>query len=233
MSASTAPARHRPAPLRITLTIAILWAAASAAVTLYTILVDLLSTSIPSPVDVAPFWPKVNPTMKLDGISGAVTGGGYDHATFMISGLGLDARLWYAAEALVEGLAVVTIALTIALLCSRVLRGDPFDAIVPRAFTVSGIAVLVGGFLGQIFGQIAGFHVIEETFRAVSAEWTISAPGATESSVTWPSGSENFGVSSWPLGIALGLFAIAVVFRYGARISRERAALAQEVDGLV
>jgi hypothetical protein len=220
-------------PLRITHFLAVAWTVLSLAVTVYNVLTDLLATSIPAALDVAPFWQKVNPTLELDGIHAAVTGGGFDHASFMISGLGLDARLWYAGANLVEGAASAMLGITVALLCSRVAEGNPFASVVPRAFTVSGVTVLFGGFLWQIFNQIAGLRVIEETFHAYGYSFRTNVPGNREGAIGWPSGSENFAVSFWPLAAALGLFAIAVVFRYGTQLSRERAELVEEVKGLV
>ena len=223
-----------PTPLRLTSFVAVAWAFVAALWTIFTVLTDLLASSIPAPLDVAPFWFKVNPTQKLDGISGLVTGGGYDHATFMISGLGMDARLWYAGANFVIGFSSCVLGITLALLCNRVGRGVPFDRIVPRAFNVSGVTVLVGGFLWQIFNQIAGFRVIEETFHSNS--WMVGNTGSSgihQGTVGWPSGSTSFDINFWPLAAGLALFAIAVVFRYGAQLARDRATLAKEVDGLV
>ena len=222
-----------PVPLSLTAIVATVWALVAAVVTIGTVITDLLAQTIPVSLDVAQFWPKVNPTMKLDGITASVVGGGYDRASFTIAGLGLDARLWYAGAALSEGLAVVAVSVTIALLCNRVWRGDPFDLTVPRAFTLSGFAVLFGGLAWQICNQVAGYRVIDETFMPSGASWTTTVHGMTMNSVTWPHGATSFNVISWPVGIAMGLFAIAVVFRYGAKIARERAALAEEVKGLV
>ena len=222
-----------PTPLRLTWLVAVIWAVVSAGFTIYAVLIDLLSSSIPAPLDVAPFWLKVNPSQELDHIHATVTGGGYDHATFMISGLGMDARLWYASANLIFGASSCVLAITIVLLCNRVRRGDPFDRNVPRAFTVSGFTVLIGGILWQVFNQIAGLRVIEETFHAYGYSYDTAHSGIHEGGPGWPSGSNNFQIDFWPIAVALGLFAIGVVFRYGAQLSRERAALADEVKGLV
>lgn len=233
MALTKVPALRQPAPLRITYWLAILWIVIAAGYTIYTVLTDLLSPAVPAAINVGTFWPTVNPTLKLDGVTGSVVGGGFDHASLLVSGLGLDARLWLASATFIEGLASCALGVTLALLCNRVAKGDPFDRVVPRAFTVSGVIVLVGGLLWQIFNEIAGYRVISETFDATGAEWKNNVKGMTINSVTWPKGADGFSVSFWPITAGLALFAIAVVFRYGAKISRERAALAKEVEGLV
>jgi hypothetical protein len=231
--AVTVPRQRALRPLRATYYVVILSAAAYAIVAVYNILTDLLAATIPAALDVAPYTPTLNSTLKLDGVSASATAINYDHASMMIRGLGLDTRLWYAGAALSQGLAIVAISLTIALLCRRVERGDPFDAVIPRAFTLSAMAVLVGGFLWQICNQIAGFRVIAETFQPTSGEWSNNVSGITPSSASWPHGALVANISFWPLGVALGLFAIAVVFRYGARLEVERAELKRETEGLV
>ena len=233
MTSLTAPKMTYPLGVRLLPVIATIWAAISAVATLYQIAVDLFASQVPASLNVAPFWPKVNQTQKLDGISASVVGGGYDHATFLIAGLGTDARLWYAASTLAQGLAVCAVAITIALLCRRILRGDPFRPAVATAFALSGIAVLEGGVLSQVFTQIAGFRVIEETFHSSSYSFRTDAPGIHEGAVGWPSGSNQFTIDFWPVGAALGLLALSFVLRYGAQLARDRAALAKEVDGLI
>jgi hypothetical protein len=219
--------------LRAIYIIVVVWGVLTLLATLDQIAVDLFANPIPASLAVAPFWPKVNPTQKLDGISAFVTGGGYDHATFMIAGLGLDARLWYASSSLIQGAAVLTVTVTIALLCRRIRRGDPFNPVVPQALSLSGIAVLEGGVGAQFLTQIAGYRVIEETFHAHAYSFRTNVAGTTEGAVDWPSASQQFSIEFWPVILALGLFAIAVVFRHGAKLARERAALADEVKGLV
>ena len=233
MSEQSPSSFWRGRPLGKTRMVAVFYAVVVGAVTLFTAINDLLGASIPVDLKVAPFWLKVNPTMKLDGITGHVVSGGYDHASLMISGLGLDARLWFAGANLVAGAASVIVAITVALLCTRIGNGDPFDRVMPRAIDVSAFAVLAGGILWQAFNQIAGWRVIDETFHAYSASWKIKVPGITEFSRGWPSGSTSFTIDFWPIGIALGLFAISAVFRYGSRLSQERGRLAEEVKGLV
>ena len=88
-----------PAALRTTWFLAVAWTIFAVIWTIYTVLTDILSTEIPAALDVAPFWRAANPTQKLDGITAAVTGGGYDHASFTISGLGMDARHRFGTRA--------------------------------------------------------------------------------------------------------------------------------------
>lgn len=227
------PAVRPPRALRATFALAIFYAVSIATITIAAVWNDLANRNVSASIPVAPYSPTINPTLKLDGVAATLIGAQYDHATLTVAGLGIDSRLWLAAATLTAALAQIIVALTIALLCHRVATGNPFTRIVPRAITISGIAILAGGLLSQICARVAALRVIDTTLNARGAHW-LARPGTLNpTSAAWPHGNVEFAIDLWPLGIALALFALAVVFRYGAKLQRDRDALLDEVKGLV
>lgn len=220
-------------PLRVTLLFAFLWGAVTAVATVVAVLDDLTAQDVGVSTPVAQFYPKVNPTLKLDGATATLTGGGYDHATFSISGLHWDARLLLACGVLLQGATAVLIAAALVVLCSRVAAGRPFAPAVARAIKLSGITVLLGGLLWQVCFQWGQYLALRQAFQITSGEWMNNVAGITPTSVSWPHVAGGYTIDFWPIGIGLALFALAAVFRYGAGVELERTTLRRETEGLV
>jgi hypothetical protein len=223
----------RRGALWFTSAIAALYALVATVITIVTVIQDFAggSIQIASPIRTIPL--RLNPTMKLDGVNAAVGGGGFDHATLDLSGLSIGTRSLLAAGQVTGAAIWILIAIALVLLCNRIALGNPFGALITRALTVSAFAVLIGGFASEVCLQLAQSSAIKEAFGITSGQWTNTAPGVTPTSAYWPSASTGFDIDFWPLGLALGLFALAVVFRYGQSIERDRSALREEVRGLV
>jgi hypothetical protein len=229
----TPPAPRPPRLLRTTFALAVFSAVLTTLLTAYMIGRDLFSASLEVSLPVKSVWERVNPTLKLEGTTAKVDGGGFDHATLDFTGLGLSSRAWLASGDLLEGLTVVVIAVTVALLCYRVANGKPFTASLPKAITLSGLVILVGGMLWQVCFQIGQLLVAQQAFGPASAQWNNSVSGIRPGSTFWPQPSGNFHLDFWPIGAGLALFAVAVAFRYGEKLERDRAAMATELKGLV
>jgi hypothetical protein len=219
--------------LRITRLIAWIYVAIATVTTLFTVIQDLVGNEVSVSTPVAQFFPKLNPTMRLDGLTAKMTGGGYDHATFTLAGLHWDARLLLAGGTLLQGATAIVIALTLITLCSRVGAGRPFAGAVERAITFSGVAVLVGGITWQVCFQAGQFLAIDQAFQSTGGQWRTNVKGLTSNSAAWPHAANSFSIDFWPIGIALALFALAAVFRYGAAVERDRANLKRDTEGLV
>lgn len=231
-SAITEPPRGR-APLTITLVLAGLWVAVSLVWTVVNVLQDLLAPDVSVSTPISQFYPKVNPTVKVDGTTATMTGGGYDHATFLLSGLHLDARVLLAGGALLEGSTSLIIAFAIALLCRRLTAGQPFAATVTGLITLSGYVVLAGGLLWQVCNEWGQYLALQQAFQITGGQWMTNVKGITPTSIEWPHAANGFTIDFWPMGIAFVLFALAAVFRYGASVENERRSLRREVEGLV
>lgn len=86
--------------------------------------------------------------------------------------------------------------------------GDVFDRSVPRTFAVSAIIAMTAAVTGALLTAIG---------------MTLAAR-----SLDWPEGDLPpffFDIPLWPFLVALGMFALAAIFRHGARLQRETAGL--------
>lgn len=94
---------------------------------------------------------------------------------------------------------------------------DPFHPSVSRTFGVMGLVAMTAAVLGDLVQQIG------MTLAARSLDWAPEAP------------SISFGlqIQLWPFAVAVGMFALSAIFRYGAQLQREREQLRRETEGLV
>lgn len=152
-------------------------------------------------------------------VTGAVLqcgGGTIENITVRGASLGLRAL---AGAAQISSLAFATMpAAMIMVICFQTLRGRAFSQTVSRALTIGGIGVLAFGLASDIFGSIAATAGLREVFPPDS-EWY---PMTFQLSVT-----------PLPLAGALGLIALAAVFRQGLRLEQEKLSLQQERDSLL
>jgi hypothetical protein len=197
------------------------YAVIDAVVTLFSAVSKLVAPTLSVPMAVATYAPKLNSSLSLNGPTAVVVSGGYDHATFQLSGLSAGVRLSLAGADLAAGGASFVVAIAVAILCRRVVAGDPFGRVMPDVITVAGVSILVGGFVWQALSQLGSLLASQQAFHVTSGHWTNSVAGITPESAAWPKTDYSFALSFWPIGIALALFAIAIVFRYGAALQRE------------
>jgi hypothetical protein len=93
---------------------------------------------------------------------------------------------------------------------------DPFHPTVSRTFGFASIAVMVGGALSALVTSIG------MTLAARSLKW------APEMTVPF-----ELSIPLWPFAVAVGLFALSAIFRYGRQLQSEKDRLQHETDGLV
>lgn len=136
---------------------------------------------------------------------------------FTVGNASLGLRL-LAAAAQLSTLALTTMpAVILAVICFQTLRGRAFSRTVTRALVGGAVAVLVLGVTADLLGGIAATTGLREVFPPDS-EWYPSAYQLT--------------VTPLPFGAALGLLALAAVFRQGMRLDAERAQLMRETERL-
>ncbi|MGM7671769.1 hypothetical protein [Microbacterium sp. A93] len=164
-------------------------------------------------------WPLDLPCSEFGDSSGTMlTCSGDMLSDFTVSNASLDLRL-LAGSAQLCSLAFTTIpAAMLAVICFQTLRGRPFTSTVTRTLTIGAIAVLVFGVGSDLLSGIAATSGLREVFPPES-EWY---PWAFQLTVT-----------PLPLIGALGLAALAAVFRQGIRLQQENEALQRETEGLV
>lgn len=136
---------------------------------------------------------------------------------FTVVNASLGLRL-LAASAQLSTLAMTTLpAAVVAVVCFHTLRGRPFSRLVSRALTGAAIAVLVLGVAADLLGSVASTAGLREALPADSG---------------WYPPAYQLTVTPLPFAAALGLLALAAVFRQGMRLDQDRARLQQETERL-
>ena len=209
--------------------------------------VDLFAPTVVTSMPVRSFWPALKPSVQLDPAPLArLTGGGFDVANASLTGLTLDARIWLAAAQLCQGTMVVAIGISIAVLASRLIRGDPFGRVLSSTAFATAAAIGVGGILWQLCSGIGG-QLVSAQMLTVSG-WQINDrdlasnnfAGNNVSEIGLPFPAEGFKVDLWPIGAALAIVAIGIAVRYGEtlqsdaeRLTHRNLQLRRDTDGLI
>jgi hypothetical protein len=163
-------------------------------------------------------WPTGLPCAEFGGTAGMLTCSGNELTDFTVGGASLGLRLLAATSQMVT-LAFTTIpAVMLAVICFQTLRGRPFSRTVTRVLTIGAAAVLLLGIASQLLSSIAATTALREIFDPAS-EWY-----PTRFQLT---------VTPLPLFGALGLAALAAVFREGIRLQTQKELLERETEGLV
>lgn len=134
-----------------------------------------------------------------------------DSVDATIVSLSLGAKLLLATGEVLSLIVVALPAVVVSVICGQAHKGAPFTRLVSRWLFIAAIVILVAG-LGSEIATSAG--------RALAAAEVLPAPtGPGDSGVT----SQYFRltVPVWPIGAALALSALGVVFRHGAVLQRE------------
>lgn len=137
-----------------------------------------------------------------------------DPAPLTVDGLGTAARIWLAAGTFIEGAVAVTLLLVIARFARQSISDTPFTPRLSRLLVVGGVALAVGGLLGQIASGIAGLLAHEQLFAL--------SPEALGDGIAVP---PALTFDLWPLGVGLALVVVAGLVRSGERLQRETAGL--------
>ena len=218
----------RPPVLVVARVLAIVYAVIASIGTVVSVVTTLIGDTVAVSLPVGQFWPDVYPWITLDPAPAAsVVGGGFTTADVSVAGLGMDARLLLAAGHALEGITFVLIAVVVALLCHRLLGGSPFRPLLARSFTLTAVAIAVGGIAWQfcygIGGSIASHQVLEVTGSngsvpsAEIGDYLYTAlPGSG-----LPDPTLAVSVGFWPLLLGLALAAVAIAFRYSERLQRD------------
>ncbi|WP_288871945.1 hypothetical protein [uncultured Microbacterium sp.] len=163
-------------------------------------------------------WPAALPCDDADGVTAAVLrcgGGSISDITVANASVGLRVL---AGAAQLATLAFTTIpAAMVMVICFQTLRGGTFSHTVTRALTVGAAVVLVLGVASDLLGSIAATAGLREVFPPESR---------------WYPMTFQLTVTPLPFAAALGLAALAAVFRQGMRLQRERERLQQETERL-
>lgn len=159
-------------------------------------------------------WPTELP---CESGGGGITGEGAvlycataDSASATVSGLDGGLRALLGVGSVLSLLVAAVPGVVIAVLGQRALTRAPFAARSARWLLVSAIVVLVAGTLGSLLTDVGSFLVAQSVLAESIADAPLTAPTAF-----------SLNPPVWPLGVALGLGALSVIFRQGARLQRE------------
>jgi hypothetical protein len=212
----------------ITRVVAALYTLGAAIGTVFVVFQDFLEESVSVSMPVSQFWPSLPATVKIDGVLAHVVGGGFSTAQVDVAGLDGAARIWLAAGAVAQGSMATLVGVAVIILCTGVIRQNPFRPALTRGINLSAIAVIVGGLGWQVCTAVAGGLVSAQVLAANS--WELD-----ESKVHWsdirqviglPESGQQWSVDLWPVWVGLALFAVSAVIRYGERLQKE-------TDGLI
>ncbi|MFK0240172.1 hypothetical protein ACIQTX_04850 [Microbacterium sp. NPDC090281] len=163
-------------------------------------------------------WPAALPCSQFGDSAGTTltcSGHSLDDFTVTNASLGLRAL---AGAAQATSLAFSTMpAVLVAAICFQTLRGRTFSRILTRTLTVGAAVVLVLGIASDLLGSIAATAGLREVFPPDS---------------TWYPPVFQLTVTPLPFAGALGLLALAAVFRQGMRLDQERERLQLETERL-
>jgi len=215
-----------------------IYAAVTAFATVFGIVNTFVLEAVEIRMPVAEFWPKLYPTVELDPAPAAqVVAGGFTWAEVSVAGLGYDARTLLALGDLAQGATGVVIALAIALLCRRILAGDPFRPRVSKIATIAGASVLIGGLAWQLFYLIAGTIASRAVLSVTGWSYdnsvlTDAYVGEDMGQLGWPQPANSWFLDFWPIWIGLALLAVAAAFRHAERLTMHAAQLEQHAAQL-
>ncbi|PYD00141.1 hypothetical protein B4U78_012600 [Microbacterium esteraromaticum] len=94
---------------------------------------------------------------------------------------------------------------------------EPFHRSVSRTFGAMAIVMMLTAVVGDLLQQIG------MTLAVRSLDWSSGA-----SPIPF-----ELRIELWPFAVAVGLFALSAIFRYGAQLQNEREHLRRETEGLV
>jgi len=177
------------------------------------------SAELDGPTTVLLEWPEGLPCSEFgDSATMMLTCGAAPLSDFTVGNASTGLRL-LAAAAQLSTLALGALpAVVLAVICFHTLRRRPFSRTVTRALIGAAIAVVVLGVLSDLLSGIAATAGLREAL-----------PPDSE----WYPHTYQLTVTPLPFAAALGLLALAAVFRQGLRLEQERAALQRETEGLV
>lgn len=133
-----------------------------------------------------------------------------DSARATITGLSGGLRALLVAGDVLSLLVAGVPGFVIAVLSQRAIAGPAFATRTSRWLLGSAIVVLIAGTLGPLLTDIGAALVAQEVLPAAGTDTAVTA-------------GRTFAIAPplWPLGVALGLAALSVIFRQGARLQRE------------
>lgn len=158
-------------------------------------------------------WPSALPCHSAGGAMPSTTAlycGTIDSASLEVAGLGAGVTSLIFAGGLLAYIAAATPGVLVSVLCGMAAAGRPFARRAPRWLLTSAIVIFVSGTASEVLLSIARYLASGEVFPDAWSDAAITAPPTFQ-----------LVIPVWPIGGALALAALAVIFRYGSRMQRD------------
>jgi len=178
-------------------------------------LVGLLASPTTTITDapVALAWPSALPCHSPGGTVSNATAlycGTINSATLEAASLSAGLKTLIFAGGLLTYIAAATPGVLVSVLCGHAAAGRPFARRAPQWLLASAIVILVTGTASEILLSITRYLVSADVLPGSWATSAVTAPRTFE-----------LVIPVWPIGGALALAALAVIFRYGSRMQRD------------
>ena len=181
---------------------------------------NLVAPAVTMTVPISNVWPLPLPGVQIEGQTAEVDSAGTALAELVLSDLSAQARILWATGTLLCALLPATIALLVTTAIRQLRRDVPFAPTVERSALASGMVVLIAGVGGPVVQGIAGSMASFEALQVSAASWT-GFPDDVVPTDLLPEPTVYVQVEFWPIGVALALFTLTAIFRYGRRLQRE------------
>ncbi|MFC7401397.1 hypothetical protein [Citricoccus sp. GCM10030269] len=212
---------------RVTRGVAVVWAVVSLSGALVDALGKLYASTVNVHLPVETFWPELPAAAQVSGATAHVVTGGFSQATVDVTGLEMPTRIWLASGDVLQGATNVAIGVVVAMLCTSLLRRNPFHLALIRGLNVTAMAVMVGGIGWQVCDAVAG---------GLASAKVLGIDGGIiqTDQVNWddinhviglPKPGYDWSVDFWPIWAGLALLAVSAAFRYGQRLQRDTVGL--------
>lgn len=129
---------------------------------------------------------------------------------------------------MLQGATNVVIAVVVVMLCTSIIRQDPFRPALTRGINLTATSIIAGGLGWQVCDAVAGGLASSQVLRATG--WSLDTAEIDWTDIRQviglPMEGHEWTLDFWPIWVGLALFAVAAVFRYGQELQRDS-------DGLV
>ncbi len=212
---------------RVTRVVAIAWMAIGLVGTLIETFGKLYADTVWVDLPVEGFWPSLPTAAQVSGATAQVTSGGFAQAAVGVAGLDDPTRIWLASGDILQGATGIAIGMVVAVLCTSVIRQNPFHGALIRGINITAASVVVGGLGWQVCDAVAGGLASAQVLGIDG--WTLHSDRMNWDDVNeiigLPRPGYGWSVDFWPIWASLALLAVSAAFRHGQRLQKDTAGL--------
>jgi|GEM_PF-2981522 len=181
---------------------------------------NLTEPSVTMSVPMENIWPLPLPGVTIQPGSAVISDAGASFVPLTMTGVSFDARLLWALGELLGVLLPATIALLVFVALRELAEEKPFTPLLARLTLIAGFVALVAGIAAPILRGIGGSMASYQALYISAAEYT-GYPDDWSPFDQLPQPTVNVPLEPWPIGVAVALFALAAILRFGQQLQRE------------